>query len=61
MNINEQYEAYRNKTGDELMETLIRLTAELWSRSERSRSGGRVRADHRGAGVGQPGRPVPQL
>ncbi len=28
MNINEQYEAYRNKTSDELMETLLRLTAE---------------------------------
>ena len=28
MNINEQYEAYRGKTSDELMETLLRLTAE---------------------------------
>ena len=28
MDINEQYEAYRNKSGDELMETLVRLTAE---------------------------------
>ena len=28
MNINEQYESYRNKTSDELMETLLRLTAE---------------------------------
>ena len=28
MNINEQYEAYRGKTNDELMETLLRLTAE---------------------------------
>ena len=28
MNINEQYEAYRNQTSDELMETLLRLTAE---------------------------------
>ena len=28
MNINEQCESYRNKTSDELMETLLRLTAE---------------------------------
>ena len=28
MNINEQYESYRNKTSDERMETLLRLTAE---------------------------------
>ena len=28
MNINEQYETYRNKSGDELMETLLKLTAE---------------------------------
>ena len=26
MNLNEQYEAYRNQTNDELMETLQRLT-----------------------------------
>lgn len=28
MNINEQYESYRNKSSDELMETLMKLTAE---------------------------------
>ena len=28
MNINEQYESYRNQSRDELMETLLRLTAE---------------------------------
>jgi hypothetical protein len=28
MNINEQYETYRNKSSDELMETLLKLTAE---------------------------------
>ena len=28
MDLNQQYEAYRNKTSDELMETLLRLTAE---------------------------------
>jgi hypothetical protein len=38
MNINEQYEAYRNKTGDELMETLIRLTAEQKRNGEMSES-----------------------
>ena len=27
MNINEQYESFRNKTSDELMDTLLRLTA----------------------------------
>ena len=28
MDINEQYEAYRKQSSDELMETLLRLTAE---------------------------------
>ena len=28
MNMNDQYEAYRRQTGDELMETLLKLTAE---------------------------------
>ncbi len=28
MDLNGQYEAYRNQTGDELMETLIKLTEE---------------------------------
>ena len=28
MDINQQYEAYRNQTSDELMETLLKLTAE---------------------------------
>lgn len=28
MNINEQYETYRNQSNDELMQTLLRLTAE---------------------------------
>jgi hypothetical protein len=28
MDLNQQYEAYRNQTSDELMETLLRLTAE---------------------------------
>lgn len=36
MNINEQYETYRNKSGDELMETLIRLTAEQKQTGEMS-------------------------
>ena len=38
MNINEQYEAYRNKTGDELMETLLKLTAEQKRTGEMSES-----------------------
>ena len=28
MNLNDQYEAYRRQSGDELMETLLKLTAE---------------------------------
>ena len=36
MNINEQYETYRNKTGDELWETLMKLTAEQKSSGEMS-------------------------
>jgi hypothetical protein len=38
MNINEQYESYRNKTSDELMETLVKLTAEQKSSGEMSES-----------------------
>ena len=38
MNINEQYETYRNKTGDELMETLMKLTAEQKRTGEMSES-----------------------
>ncbi|MBR0507706.1 MAG: hypothetical protein IJJ86_03775 [Clostridia bacterium] len=38
MNINEQYEAYRNKTEGELMETLVKLTAEQKSNGEMSES-----------------------
>ena len=36
MNINEQYESYRNKSSDELMNTLLRLTAEQKSSGEMS-------------------------
>lgn len=36
MNINEQYETYRNQTSDELMETLLRLTAEQKQTGEMS-------------------------
>lgn len=36
MNINEQYETYRNKTSDELMETLLKLTAEQKQSGEMS-------------------------
>ncbi len=36
MNINEQYESYRNKTNDELMETLVKLTAEQKQSGEMS-------------------------
>ncbi len=28
MNLNDQYEAYRRQSGDELMQTLLKLTAE---------------------------------
>ena len=36
MNINEQYETYRTQTSDELMETLLRLTAEQKQTGEMS-------------------------
>ena len=36
MNINEQYETYRNKSGEELMETLLRLTEEQKQTGEMS-------------------------
>ena len=36
MNINEQYESFRNKTSDELMDTLLRLTAEQKQTGEMS-------------------------
>ena len=36
MNINEQYETYRNKPRDELMETLLKLTAEQKQAGEMS-------------------------
>ncbi len=38
MTISEQYESYRNKTNDELMETLVKLTAEQKSSGEMSES-----------------------
>jgi hypothetical protein len=38
MDLNKQYEAYRNQTSDELMETLLRLTAEQKSSGEMSES-----------------------
>ena len=36
MDINQQYETYRNQTSDELMETLLRLTAEQKQTGEMS-------------------------
>ncbi|MBQ1821703.1 MAG: hypothetical protein II117_08895 [Clostridia bacterium] len=36
MDINQQYEAYRNQTSDELMETLLKLTAEQKQTGEMS-------------------------
>ena len=36
MDLNQQYEAYRGKTSDELMETLLRLTAEQKQTGEMS-------------------------
>lgn len=36
MNINDQYETYRNKSSDELMETLLQLTAEQKQSGEMS-------------------------
>lgn len=38
MNINEQYENYRKQSGDELMETLMRLTAEQKQTGEMTES-----------------------
>lgn len=38
MNLNDQYEAYRNQTSDELMETLLKLTAEQKRSGEMSES-----------------------
>ena len=38
MDLNQQYEAYRNQTSDELMETLLRLTAEQKKNGEMSES-----------------------
>ena len=36
MDLNKEYEAYRNQTSDELMETLLKLTAEQKSTGEMS-------------------------
>ena len=36
MDLNRQYEAYRNQTSDELMETLLKLTAEQKQTGEMS-------------------------
>ena len=38
MNLNDQYESYRGKTSDELMETLLKLTAEQKKTGEMSES-----------------------
>ena len=38
MNLNDQYEAYRNQTSGELMETLLKLTAEQKQSGEMSES-----------------------
>ena len=38
MNVNDQYESYRGKTSDELMETLLKLTAEQKQTGEMSES-----------------------
>lgn len=38
MNLNDQYESYRGKTNDELMETLLKLTAEQKQTGEMSES-----------------------
>ena len=38
MNLNDQYESYRGKTSDELMETLLKLTAEQKQTGEMSES-----------------------
>lgn len=36
MDLNQEYETYRNQTGDELFETLLRLTAEQKQTGEMS-------------------------
>ena len=38
MNLNDQYESYRNQTGDELMATLLKLTAEQKQNGELNES-----------------------
>ena len=38
MNLNDQFEAYRSQTSDELMETLLKLTAEQKKSGEISES-----------------------
>lgn len=38
MNLNDQYDAYRNQTSAELMETLLKLTAEQKQTGEMSAS-----------------------
>ena len=38
MDLNKQYETYRNQTSDELMETLLKLTAEQKQTGEMSES-----------------------
>ena len=38
MDLNQEYETYRNQTGDELFETLLRLTAEQKQTGEMSES-----------------------
>ncbi len=38
MNLNDQYEAYRGQSSDELMETLLKLTAEQKQTGEMSES-----------------------
>ena len=38
MNLNDQYEAYRRQSGDELMQTLLKLTAEQKQTGEMSES-----------------------
>ena len=38
MNLNDQYESYRGKSGDELMQTLLKLTAEQKQTGEMNES-----------------------
>ena len=38
MNLNDQYETYRKQSGDELMETLLKLTADQKKNGEMSES-----------------------